>query len=67
MQTRRPSDSAGDLRYELQVLYDYSHLGLDDEHVSNLRDFLEGEVRQMEETEEADSSETVRRATSPGI
>jgi hypothetical protein len=49
MQTQPPSDHARDLRYALDVLEEYSHLGLDDEYANKLREILE---RQLGETDE---------------
>ena len=48
------SDAANELRYALDVMEEYSHLGLDDEYADKLRDIL---VRRIEEAEEAGSVE----------
>ena len=48
MQTQPASAHASDLRYALDVLEEYSHLGLDDEYANKLREILE---RQLEETD----------------
>jgi hypothetical protein len=48
------SDAATELRYALDVMEEYSHLGLDDEYASKLRDIL---VRRIEEAEEVLSVE----------
>jgi len=48
------SDAANELRYALDVMDEYSHLGLDDEYAGKLRDIL---VRRIEEAEEALSVE----------
>ena len=50
MLTESPSKHESDIRYALQVLDEYEHLGLDDEHASKLRKILQD---QMEETEDA--------------
>ena len=50
MQTAVHSDPAGELRYALEVLDEYSHLGLDDQYAAKLREILE---RRIEETEES--------------
>lgn len=44
------SDAATELRYALDVMEEYSHLGLDDEHAGKLRDIL---VKRIEEAETA--------------
>jgi hypothetical protein len=43
-------DLATELRYALDVMEEYSRLGLDDEYASKLRDIL---LRRIEETETA--------------
>ena len=48
------SDAATELRYALDVMEEYSHLGLDDEYAGKLRDIL---VRRIEEAETALSVE----------
>jgi len=48
------SDAATELRYALDVMEEYSHLGLDDEYAGKLRDIL---VRRIEEAEAALSVE----------
>ena len=45
--TKSKSDLVNDLRYALDVMEEYSHLGLDDEAASKLREIL---VRQIENT-----------------
>jgi len=47
MQPQFLSDRASDVRYALEVLDEYSHLGLDEEYASKLREILE---RQLEAT-----------------
>ena len=53
MITQHTSDHLTDIQYALQVLDEYEHLGLDDEHASKLRKILQD---QIEETDEAVSS-----------
>jgi len=48
------SDAARELRYALDVMEEYSHLGLDDEFAGKLRDIL---VKRIEEAEGALSVE----------
>jgi hypothetical protein len=48
------SEAANELRYALDVMEEYSHLGLDDEYAGKLRDIL---VRRIEEAEDALSVE----------
>jgi hypothetical protein len=50
METLSTTNSANDIRYALQVLDEYEHLGLDDEYAAKLRNILE---RQIEEKDEA--------------
>jgi hypothetical protein len=50
LDTRTSSDPATDLRYALDVMEEYSHLGLDDQYATKLRDIL---LRQISEAEEA--------------
>lgn len=50
METLSPSGYASDIRYALEVLEEYEHLGLDEEYASKLRDILQ---RQIDEAEEA--------------
>lgn len=42
-------DAATELRYALDVMEEYSHLGLDDEYAGKLREIL---VKRIEEAEE---------------
>jgi len=46
LDTKSKSDLAADLRYALEVMEEYSHLGLNDEAASNLREIL---VRQIDD------------------
>lgn len=48
------SDAATELRYALDVMEEYSHLGLDDEYAGKLREIL---VRRIEEAQAALSVE----------
>lgn len=41
-------DLATELRYALDVMEEYSHLGLDDEAASKLRDILQRRIRDAE-------------------
>ena len=52
--TTTHDDAADELRYALEVMEEYSHLGLDDEYASKLRDIL---VRRIEQAETALSVE----------
>ncbi len=54
MDTYPRSDASTELRYALEVMEEYSHLGLDDEYASKLREIL---LRRIEEAEEAVSVE----------
>ncbi|WP_162601463.1 hypothetical protein [Occallatibacter savannae] len=47
-------DPATELRYALEVMEEYSHLGLDDEHTNKLRSIL---LRRIDEAEAAVSVE----------
>ena len=47
-------DPATELRYALEVMEEYSHLGLDDEYTGKLRNIL---LRRIEEAEAAVSLE----------
>jgi hypothetical protein len=62
MQTQPASAHASDLRYALDVLEEYSHLGLDDEYANKLREILE---RQLEDIDETDTSSPPRPARFP--
>ena len=44
LDTKSKSDLVTDLRYALDVMEEYSHLGLDDERASELREIL---IRQI--------------------
>lgn len=55
MNTIARPDAATELRYALDVMEEYSHLGLDDEFAGKLRDIL---VKRIEEAEGALSVET---------
>jgi len=46
----RRADAAIELRYALEVMDEYSHLGLDDEYAGKLRDIL---LKRIEEAEAA--------------
>ena len=49
IETLSPADVANDLRYALNVLDEYEHLGLDAEYATKLRRIL---VRRIEETDD---------------
>lgn len=49
MDTAAPRDLADDLRYALDVMEEYSHLGLDDQHASKLREILKRNIADAEE------------------
>lgn len=46
------TDAGTELRYALEVMEEYSHLGLDDEYASKLREIL---LRRIDEAEAAAS------------
>ena len=48
MQITPNPDAATELRYALEVMDEYSHLGLDDEYASKLREIL---LKHIEEAE----------------
>ena len=52
IETLSPTDIASDLRYALEVLDEYHHLGLDAEHANKLRNIL---IRRIGEANESDS------------
>ena len=52
MNTDKGTDAGTELRYALEVMEEYSHLGLDDAYASKLRDIL---LRRIEEAEAATS------------
>lgn len=54
MDTATRADAAIELRYALDVMEEYSHLGLDDEYTGKLRRIL---LRRIEEAEAALSIE----------
>lgn len=49
MDTLPKLDPATELRYALDVMEEYSHLGLDDEYAGKLRSILERHIAQAEE------------------
>lgn len=49
METALHSESANELRYALDVLDEYSHLGLDNEFASKLREILERRILEAED------------------
>jgi hypothetical protein len=50
LDTKTVPDLASDYRYALDVMEEYSHLGLDSEHCKKLREIL---LRHIDETEDA--------------
>ena len=62
MDTIQRSDPAAELRYALDVMEEYSHLGLDDEHTCKLRSIL---LRRIEEAETAVSLEAANPVVFP--
>lgn len=48
MESLQRSDAATELRYALDVMEEYSHLGLDDEYTGKLREIL---LRRIDEAE----------------
>ena len=67
MDTITRSDAARELRYVLDVMEEYSHLGLDDEYAGKLREIL---VKRIGEAEEEilsmEPAQPVRFRTPPG-
>jgi hypothetical protein len=59
METTTSSDAATDLRYALDVMEEYSHLGLDDEFAGKLKQIL---LKRIEEAEAAVSAKPVQPA-----
>ena len=53
-------DPAEELREALEVLEEYCHLGLDDEHANKLRKILERRIGEAEETESCCPAQPVR-------
>lgn len=56
------SDAADELRYALDVMEEYSHLGLDDEFAGKLRDIL---LKRIDEAEAALSIEPANPVSFP--
>ncbi len=54
------SDAATELRYALEVMDEYSHLGLDDEYASKLRDILLRRIGEAEATLSVQPAHPVR-------
>ena len=44
LDTKSKTELASDLRYALDVMEEYSHLGLDDEYASKLREILARQI-----------------------
>ncbi len=63
MKTGVETDGAGELRYALEVLDEYKHLGLDDAYASKLRDIL---IRRIWEADETPSRSAVNPIRFPG-
>jgi len=59
MDTVTRTDAATELRYALDVMEEYSHLGLDDEYTGKLRQIL---LRRIEEAQAAVSEEPAQAA-----
>jgi hypothetical protein len=60
MQTQPSSEHVSDLRYALDVLEEYSHLGLDDEYANKLREILERQLDETDETVSCSPAQPVR-------
>ena len=60
METTLKSDPAGELRFALDVLDEYSHLGLDDEYATRLREILERRISDAEESASCCPAQPVR-------
>ena len=60
METVTHSDPAGELRFALDVLDEYSHLGLDEEYATRLREILERRISEAEEAVSCCPAQPVR-------
>lgn len=60
METMTSSDAATDLRYALDVMEEYSHLGLDDEFAGKLKQILLKRISEAEAAVSAAPAEPVR-------
>jgi hypothetical protein len=60
MESTIQSKATDELRYALEVLEEYSHLGLDDEYAKRLRQILERRIGRVEETESCSPAHPVR-------
>lgn len=67
MDTTAPRDLAEDLRYALDVMEEYSHLGLDDQHASKLREILQRNIAEAEEALSCCPAEPVRFPVHPEL
>ena len=66
MDTITRSDAARELRYVLDVMEEYSHLGLDDEYAGKLREILVKRIAEAEEILSMEPAQPVRFRTPPG-
>jgi hypothetical protein len=60
METTLTSEYASDLRFALDVLDEYSHLGLDDQYATQLREILERRICEAEDAPSCSSAQPVR-------
>lgn len=57
--TEAPRDLVKDLRYALDVMEEYSHLGLDDQHAGKLREILQRNIAEAEDALSCSPAEPV--------
>lgn len=67
MDTVTNPDLANELRYALDVMEEYSHLGLDDEYASKLREILERRIANAEAALSVRSAQPVSFSTSSKV
>jgi hypothetical protein len=60
METTTSSDAATDLRYALDVMEEYSHLGLDDEFAGKLKQILLKRIKEAETAVSVDPAQPAR-------
>jgi hypothetical protein len=65
MHSLNPIVYASDLRYALEVLDEYKHLGLDEEHVSKLRRILKRQIKCTEELVSCGPSQPIQVPDEP--
>ena len=60
IQTLSPTDVANDLRYALEVLDEYEHLGLDAEYTDRLRKILLRRIGEKDMSESCSPAQPIR-------